>query len=91
MMWCNVNTGVNSHLGMNILYPSSFPRGGVHANLREKRPSSITRKFETGGTGAKAEEGKYVGTLSTFEIACVYAKCLVVYEHRYVMCTFQCG
>lgn len=52
---CNVSI----HLGMKILNPLSFPKGGVQPRRREKRPSSITRKFDTWGKGAKRERERH--------------------------------
>lgn len=41
---------------MKILNPLSFPSGGVQPRRRENRPSSITRKFDTWGKGAKRQK-----------------------------------
>ena len=49
--WCNVCI----HLGMKILNPLIFPRGGVQPRRRENRPSSITRKFDTWAKEAKRQ------------------------------------
>lgn len=49
-------TDVNLHLGIKILNPLSFPRGGVQPRRREKGPSSITRKFDTLGNEAKGKK-----------------------------------
>jgi len=49
-------TNINIHLGMKTLNPFSFPRGGVQPRRRENRPTSVTRKFDTLGNGAKRKK-----------------------------------